>query len=55
MIGGIRVERVQKTKFRKEKDQENFSSKKKKHHDKSTYRMSKEEDHDVELYQKENR
>ena len=55
MIGGIRVERVQKTKFRKEKDQEQYNPKKKKHHDKTTYRMVREEDHDVELYQKENR
>lgn len=55
MIGGIRVERVQKTKFRKEKDQEQYNLKKKKHHDKTTYRMMKEEDHEVELYQKENR
>lgn len=56
MIGGIKVERIQKTKFRKERDQENPGFKyKKKHHDKSTYRMMKEDDHDVELYQKENR
>ena len=55
MIGGIRVEKVQKTKFRKERDQESYSSKKKKHHDKTTYRMVKEEDHELELYQEENR
>lgn len=43
MIGGLRIQRAQKTKFRKEKDQEQFSYKKKKHQDKSTYRMIKEE------------
>jgi len=59
MIGAIKVERVQKTKFRKnsEKQDEQFQQQKKKHHDKSYYRLAKEEDDygDLELYTKKNR
>ncbi len=58
MIGAIRVERVQKTKFRKERDQEQFNAKKKKHQDKTTYRMMREENHEYgydELYTKTNK
>lgn len=59
MIGGIKVERVQKTKFRKnsERQDEQAHQQKKKHHDKSYYRLAKEEDDygDLELYTKKNR
>jgi len=42
--GGKKVERPQKTKFRKNTDNENFKhSKKQKKHDHSTYRLLKEE------------
>jgi hypothetical protein len=41
---GKKVERPQKTKFRKNTDNENFKhSKKQKKHDHSTYRLLKEE------------
>ena len=52
MIGGIKVERVAKTKFRKgdeSNDYNNHGNKKKKHHDKSYYRLAREEDEDYEF------
>jgi len=59
MFGGIKVERVQKTKFRKNSDRqdEQLHQQKNKHHDKSYYRLAKEEDDygDIELYTKKNR
>jgi len=59
MIGGIKVERIQKTKFRKnsERQDEQFQQQKKKHHDKSYYRLAKEEGDygDLQLYSKKNR
>jgi hypothetical protein len=41
--GGKKVEKPQKTKFRKNSDHENRNFDKKKHHDKSLYRLAKEE------------
>lgn len=41
--GGRKFEKVQKTKFKKNRDFENFKLNKQKHHDKSTYRLNKEE------------
>jgi hypothetical protein len=57
MIGGIKVERIQKTKFRKHNEQEekhSFQSKKK-HQDKATYRMIREEDDEFDIYTKTNK
>lgn len=41
--GGRKFEKSQKTKFKKNKDSENFKINKQKHHDKTTYRLKKEE------------
>ena len=41
--GGKKIQKTQKTKFRKNKDHENFNLEKKKHHDKSFYRLAREE------------
>ena len=44
MIGGTKVERVYKTKFRKKEDPvSDWKQPKQKHHDKSFYRLAKEE------------
>lgn len=42
-IGGKKVFRTEKTKFKKNKDKENLNFKKQKHHDKSYYRSLREE------------
>jgi hypothetical protein len=41
--GGKKIQKTQKTKFRKNKDHESLKLDKKKHHDKSFYRLAKEE------------
>jgi hypothetical protein len=41
--GGKKVEKPQRTKFRKNSDHENKNNEKKKHHDKSLYRLAREE------------
>jgi hypothetical protein len=41
--GGRKFEKTQKTKFKKNKDFENYKLNKQKHHDKSTYRLNKED------------
>ena len=41
--GGKKIQKTTKTKFRKNKDHENFKLDKKKHHDKSFYRLAREE------------
>jgi len=41
--GGKKIQKTQKTKFRKNQDRENQESKKQKHHDKSFYRLMREE------------
>lgn len=49
MIVGNRVKKVNKTKFRKNNDQNDYimvSGYKQKHHDRSFYRLVKEEDHE---------
>jgi len=47
MIGATKIERVNKTKFRKNDDNIDSRNQKKKHHDKSFYRLMKEdEDYD---------
>jgi hypothetical protein len=45
--GGKKIEKPQRTKFRKNSDHENRNFDKKKHHDKTLYRLAKEE---KELY-----
>lgn len=47
--GGKKYEKTSKTKFKKNRDSENFKINKQKHHDKSTYRLTKEE-RENELY-----
>jgi hypothetical protein len=42
--GGRKYEKPQKTKFKRNRDSENFKLNKQKHHDKSTYRLSKQEE-----------
>ena len=41
--GGKKIEKVQKTKFRKNKDVKENHNNKMKHHDRSFYRLMKEE------------
>lgn len=41
--GGKRVLKTDRTKFRKNKDKENYNFNKQKHHDKSYYRVFREE------------
>jgi hypothetical protein len=41
--GGRKFEKTQKTKFKKNKDFENYKLNKQKHHDKSIYRLNKED------------
>jgi hypothetical protein len=41
--GGQKIQKTQKTKFRKNKDKESIKFEKKKHHDKSFYRLAREE------------
>ena len=43
LTGGKKIQKTQKTKFRKNQDRENQESKKQKHHDKSFYRLMREE------------
>lgn len=46
MIGASKIEKVNKTKFKKRDDRSDYAvpnEKKKKHHDKSFYRLMKEE------------
>jgi hypothetical protein len=45
-IGGKKIMKTQKTKFRKNKDKETFNGSKQKHHDKSFYRLAKQEKED---------
>ena len=47
--GGKKYEKPSKTKFKKNRDFENYKINKPKHHDKSTYRLTKEE-RENELY-----
>lgn len=42
MLGGNRIQKPVKTKF-KRSDEENTNKQKKRHHDKSTYRLLKQE------------
>jgi len=44
MIGATKIERVNKTKFRKNEDNTDTRGQKKKHHDKSFYRLMKEDE-----------
>jgi hypothetical protein len=47
MIGGIKIEKSAKTKFRKRDESTDYNTgheKRKKHHDKSFYRLMKEDD-----------
>jgi hypothetical protein len=44
MIGATKIERVNKTKFRKNEDNTDNKVQKKKHHDKSFYRLMKEDE-----------
>lgn len=43
MIGAIKVQRVAKTKFRKNGDESGHPKSKQKHHDRSFYRLMKED------------
>jgi hypothetical protein len=45
--GGKKIEKTQKTKFRKNQEREGQGSKKQKHHDKSFYRLMREEKENV--------
>ena len=52
MIGAIKVEKIEKTKFRKADESLDYNmsgKKKKKHHDKSFYRLAKKEDDDYDF------
>jgi hypothetical protein len=42
--GGRKYEKPQKTKFKKNRDSENFKLNRQKHHDKSTYKLRREEE-----------
>jgi hypothetical protein len=44
MIGAMKVERVAKTKFRKNGDESGHQKSKQKHHDRSFYRLMKEDE-----------
>lgn len=44
MIGATKIERVNKTKFRRNEDNTDNKGQKKKHHDKSFYRLMKEDE-----------
>lgn len=48
MIGGTKVQKAQRTKFRKNSDRNDYNSSgsKQKHHDRSFYRLAKEEDYE---------
>jgi hypothetical protein len=48
MIGGIKVQKAQRTKFRKNSDRNDYNvgGSKQKHHDRSFYRLAKEEDYE---------
>lgn len=51
--GGKKVQKPQKTKFRRDDDYGMLSKPKKKHHDKSTYRLLRQEKEDVVLIQRQ--
>lgn len=51
ITGGKKVQKPQKTKYRKDDDYNMLSKPKKKHHDKRTYRLLKQERDDVVLMQ----
>jgi hypothetical protein len=47
MIGGKKVEKPQKSKFKPNREKDTFKQFRKKHRDKTAYRLSKEEEKDV--------
>ena len=47
IVGGSKVEKTQKSKFKKNVDKETLKQFRKKHKDKATYRMLKDEEKDV--------
>ena len=47
IVGGSKIEKTQKSKFKKNVDRETLSQFRKKHKDKATYRMLKDEEKDV--------
>jgi len=49
-IGGKKVLKTDKTKFRKNRDKENYNFNKQKHHDKSYYRVLREELQEEKVY-----
>lgn len=43
LAGGSKVQKIQKTKFKKTTDSDNYTKSKPKHHDRSTYRLLRQE------------